>query len=175
MSIVRENNISLDDVAEVIVHVDEYRCNIVGKPFEIRETPTVDAQFSIPYTVSVAIARRNVFIDDFFEQKIKADTEVLQLARKVTVVGDQGPFRKGIAPSVVDVKTKDGKVHSHRVEMPRGDPGSPVSMAEIADKFRKCAAFSAKPISGKNVDKVIEAVSELESVENINKITRLLA
>ena len=32
-----------------------------GKPFEIRENPRVDAQFRIPYAVSVATVRRKGF------------------------------------------------------------------------------------------------------------------
>ena len=79
LSIVKENNISPDDVEEVIAHVTQTACNLVGKPFEIRANPQVDAQYSIPYTVSVAIARRDISIDDFFEDTIKANTSLLFL------------------------------------------------------------------------------------------------
>jgi len=145
----------------------------VGKPFELRESPQVDAQFSIPYTTSVAIARKNVFIDDFFEEKIKGDTQVLQLAQKVRVVVDQEPIGKGLTPSVVDIKTKDGKVYSERVEILRGDPRKPVSVEEIAQKFRRCAAFSARPISKENIEEMIRTVSNLEAVAEVSSIVSL--
>jgi len=147
----------------------------VGKPFEIRESPQVDAQFSIPYTISVAIARRSVFIDDFFEEKIRGDTQVLQLAKKVRVVVDQEPIAKGLTPCAVDIKTKDGKVYSERVEIIRGDPRKPVSIEEIAQKFRRCAAFSAKPISKENIEEIIRIVSNLETVPDVGEVVRIVA
>jgi len=174
LNIVRENDIGPNDVEEITAHITRNAYDLVGKPFEVRESPQVDAQFSIPYTVSVAIVRRDVFIDDFFEEKIKTDAQVLQLAKKVSVIVDQEPIAKGLTPCVVDIRTKDGKVYSQRVEILRGDPRKPLRMEEIGEKFRKCAAFSAKPRSQENIEQTIKVVSQLESVENINKIISLL-
>jgi len=173
LNIVQENDIRPDNVVEVVAHVTQDAYNIVGKPFELRESPQVDAQFSIPYTVSVAIARKNVFIDDFFEEKIKGDTQVLQLAKKVRVVVDQEPIAKGLTPCVVDIRTKDGKVYSERVEILRGDPRKPVSVEEVAQKFRRCAAFSARPISKENIEGMIRIVSNLEAVAEVSSIVSL--
>jgi len=175
LNIVEENDIRADDVVEVVAHVTQATYDLVGRPFQIRESPQVDAQFSLPYTVSVAIARRNVFIDDFFEEKIKGDTQVLQLAKKVKVVVDQEPIAKGLTPCVVDIKTKDGKVRSERVEILRGDPRKPVSIEEVAQKFRRCAAFSVKPISEKNVEEIIRIVSNLETMSDVGELVRLMA
>jgi len=175
LNIVEENDIRADDVVEVVAHVTQAAYDLVGRPFQIRESPQVDAQFSLPYTVSVAIARRNVFIDDFFEEKIEGDTQVLPLAKKVKVVVDQEPIAKGLTPCVVDIKTKDGKVRSERVEILRGDPRKPVSIEEVAQKLRKCAAFSVKPISEKNVEEIIRIVSNLETMSDVGELVRLMA
>ena len=174
LSIVRENDIRPDDVAEVIVHVTQNAYDFVGKPFEIRKSPQVDAQFSIPYTVATAIIKRDVFIDDFFEKKIKTDNQVLQLAEEIKVVVDQKPIAKGLTPCVVEIKTRNGEVYAQRVEILRGDPRKPLEMEEIGQKFRKCAAFSARPISGENIEQVITSVSHLEDVENIAGVIELL-
>lgn len=175
LSIAREDTIVPNDIKEIIVHVTQTAYDLVGKPFEIRESPQVDAQFSIPYTVSVALTRRNVFIDDFFEQKITKDVPVLDLAKKVRVMADQKPVGKGLVPCVVEITTKDGKVYSRRIEIVRGDPRKPVRIEEVAEKFRKCAAFSAKPIAKENIEETIEAVDRLEDVQDIGRIVRLLS
>ena len=175
LSIAQKNAIAPDDIKEVIVHVTQSAYDMVGKPFEIRESPQVDAQFSIPYTVSVAIARRDVFIDDFFEETIKKEKTVLHLARKVRVVADQRPVGKGLVPCVVEITTRDERHYSERTEMVRGNPRKPVSIQEVAEKFRKCAAFSAKPISKENVEETIELVDKLENVQDISSITGLLS
>jgi len=158
----------------------------MGKDFEItavkgreiidcRGYPTVqvDAQFSIPYTISVAIARRDVFIDDFFEEKIRGDNQVLKLAKKVKVIPDQEPIGRGVVPCVVDVKTKDRKVYSERVEILKGNPRKPVSLEGVAQKFRKCAAFSVKPISEENIEEIIRDISNLETIRNVSEIARI--
>jgi len=111
---------------EDFVKAREPAYDSVGKPFEIRENPQVDAQFRIPYTVSVATARRKVFINDFFEQKVRADNQVLQkLAKKVKVVVDQAPIAKGLTSCIVDIKTKDRKVYSERVGILVGETRKP--------------------------------------------------
>ena len=175
LSIVEENDIRADDVAEVVAHITEAAYTVVGKPFAIRESPQVDAQFSVPYTVAVAIARRDVSIGDFFEEKIRTSTPVLQLAKKVRVIVDQEPIDMGHAPCVVDIKTKDGKTYSRRVEILRGGPREPLSMEEVAQKFRKCAAFSAKPISEENIKEIIREVNNLENVTNVASVFGLAA
>jgi len=174
LNMVRENDIQPDDVVEVIAHVTRTTYDLVGKPFEIRESPQVDAQFSLAYTMSVAIAGRSVFIEDFFEEKIRGDTRVLQLARKVKVVVDQAPIAKGLTPCVVDIRTKDGKVYSERVEIMRGDPGKPVSIEEVAQKFRKCAAFSAEPVAKENIEEIVRTVSNLEAVSDVSELVRIV-
>jgi len=174
LNIIQENDIRPDDVVEVVAQITQAAYDLVGKPFEIRVSPQVDAQFSLPYTISVAIARRNVFIDDFFEEKIRGDTQVLQLVKKVRVVVDQEPIAKGLTPCVVDIRTKDGKVYSERVEILRGDPRKPVSIEEVAQKFRRCAAFSAKPIPKENIEEIIRIVSNLETIPDVGELVRIV-
>lgn len=173
LSIAKKNNIRPDDVAEVVAHVTQHAYDFVGRPFQVEESPQVDAQFSIPYTISVAIARRDVFIDDFFEEKIRGDNQVLKLAKKVKVIPDQEPIGRGVVPCVVDVKTKDRKVYSERVEILKGNPRKPVSLEGVAQKFRKCAAFSVKPISEENIEEIIRDVSNLETIRNVSEIARI--
>ncbi len=175
LNMVRENDIQPDDVVEAVAHVTQATYDLVGKPFEIRESPQVDAQFNLAYTISVAIVGRSVFIDDFFEEKIRGDTRVLQLAKKVRVVVDQESIARGLTPCVVDIRTEDGKVYSERVEIMRGDPRKPVSIEEVAQKFRKCAAFSAKPVSTENIEEIIRTVSNLEAVSDVSELVRIVA
>ena len=175
LNIIQENDIKPHDVTEVVAHVTRAAYDVVGKPFAIRESPQVDAQFSLPYTIAVAMVRRDVFIDDFLEEKIKGDTRVLQLAQKVRVVVDQEPIGKGLTPCVVGIKTKNGKLYSERVEILRGDPRKPVSIEKVAEKFRKCADFSAKPLPQENLAEVISLVSHLETIPNVSELVKVVA
>jgi len=75
---------------------------------------------------------------------------------------------------VVDIRTKDGKVYSERVEIMRGDPGKPVSIEEVAQKFRKCAAFSAEPVAKENIEEIVRTVSNLEAVSDVSELVRIV-
>ncbi len=178
LSIIKENNIKADDVAEVVAHVNEASYIKVGGPFEIGENPQVDAEFSIPYAIALAIARRHVFVDDFLEERIRSDVQVLELSRKVRVVGDQGSIRdagRGVTPCVIDIRTKDNKVYSQRVDVTSGSPEKPASMEDVAEKFRKCCAFSPKPLSKKRVEDIISMINNLEKVQDIKSLLKLMA
>ncbi len=177
LSIVEDNDVKADDVAEVVAHVNEASYIKVGGPFEIGKNPQVDAQFNIPYALALAIARRHVFVDDFLEERIRSDTEVLELSRRVKVVGDQGSVNevgRGAVPCVVDIKTKDNRVYSRRVDATSGSPEKPASMEDVAEKFRKCCVFSAKPLSKKRVEDIIRMTNSLEGVRDVKSLMKLM-
>jgi len=180
LTLVKENDIKPDDVAEVIVYSNAFTYKVVGKPYEMREHPEVDAQFSIPYTVAVAIVRRSVFINDFSEKRIKTDQQVLEMSRKVRVIADKVEpiYKRGkestVVPIIINIIMKNGKVYSHTVKSLLGTPENPVSMEIIADKFRKCAEFSAKPFSKEKVEEIITIVNNLESMEETDELIRRL-
>ena len=46
-------------------------------------------------------------------------------------------------------------------------------MEAVAEKFRKCAAFSAKPLPKGNIEEIIRLVKDLEAVPDTSTITRL--
>ena len=61
------------------------------------------------------------------------------------------------------------------IETLRGDPRKPISMEEIAQKFRKCAALSAKPIPEKNVERIIRAFDSLETANDVASVFGMAA
>lgn len=173
LNIVKENDIEADDVAEVVVHITEPSYIAVGKPFEMGEYPQVSAQFSIPYTSAVAILRRGVKIEDMQEENIRSDAKVLELAKRIRTIGDQKPTSKGLTPVVVDIKTKNSKVYSEKIEILRGDPRKVATMGDIIGKFHECARFCVKPLSRKTIDETVELVTNLEKI-NTAELTSLL-
>jgi hypothetical protein len=54
----------------------------------------------------------------------------------------------------------------------KGSPANPMSDAELADKFRECAAWGGLARTG--AEKVIDLVFRLDKLKNINELTRLL-
>ena len=181
LTMTQEHDIHPEDVAEVTVFVPESLSSggtgphILCYPLEIRRNPrnSVDAEWSIPYTVATAITKRKVSLDDFTDEAIK-DPVVLQITQKITPMLDQTLQRRGMHPGVVEIKTKNNQVFSKRVEFAYGAPENPMTLEVVADKFRDCALHAAKPLPKGNIERAIQMLSNLEEVDNVNEIIRLL-
>ena len=175
LAMVGEYNIKAEDVDSVTIYVSKGAMKLLGEPLNTKQNPstTVDAQFSIPWTVASAIVKGKVGIAEFTPQAIK-DKTVLALSNKVTPKLDESLNRMGVSPAIVEIKTKDGKVYSKRVDTPYGSPENPMSMDAMAAKLWDCASYAAKPLSQKNVEKLIQLVSRLEAVSDVEEVVRLL-
>ena len=55
-----------------------------------------------------------------------------------------------------------------------GHPQNPMSWEDLIGKFRDCVSYSAKPIPGENIDRVIEKISELEDVQEMREVVGLV-
>lgn len=175
LALVGEYNIKAEDVDSVTIYVSKGAMKLLGEPLNTKQNPstTVDAQFSIPWAVASAIVKGKVGIAEFTPQAIK-DKTVLALSNKVTPKLDESLNRMGVSPTIVEIKTKDGKVYSKCVDTPYGSPENPMSMDAMAAKLRDCASYAAKPLSQKNVEKLIQLVSQLEAVSDVEEVVRLL-
>ncbi len=174
LDLVREHDIKPEDVEEITAVVTGYAPRLC-EPLEERRKPelSMQAKFSIPFTIAVAVARRKVVIEDFLPKGLK-DPTVLQLAEKVTYRIDPQLGESLIAPGQVEIKTRDGKLFTKRVDFAYGHPRNPLTMEDIIAKFRDCAQYSAKPLSRDKVNRVIELVTKLEEVEDVSQVIQLL-
>ena len=175
LGIMRENDIKPGDVREIIVAVGAAFNRMLCEPLEERRKPTqsIDAKFSIPFTVAIAVARGNVVISDFLPEGLK-NAAVLEMAQKVTCSFDSELDVKGIPPAVVEIRAKNGKTYSKRIDFPYGHPRNPISTEDLIAKFRDCANYSAKPLSKEKVDRAIDLVLNLEQVKDISEVIQLL-
>ena len=178
LRLVHDNQIDPDEVEEITVGVNQQTYKNVCMPLEVRRNPgvVVDAQFSIPYCIATAAVKKEVFIDDFTEQQMR-NPRVLQMARKVTPIIDEGIERKysrQISPAVVTIKTKNGKTFSDGQIYPLGSPENPMSFDELIRKFRKCATYGEKPLAHQRIDAVVDMVRNLESMGDVRDIVKML-
>ncbi|SDL96277.1 MmgE/PrpD family protein [Bacillus sp. OK048] len=169
-----ETNMNPEDIVEISVDVTTH-ANVVCEPVERRKKPqvVVDAQFSIPYTVAVALVKGKVFVEDFTETAI-ADQRILNIASRVITRYDNSLAGRGISPAIVTIVTKDRNVHRRRVDHPLGSIENSMSFEEIVDKFKKCSKLTPNEIPEKNINEVIRRIGELEKENNITEFTNLL-
>lgn len=175
LNILKENRITPEQVNEVEVFVSKGCYNTVGRPFEIRTDPQVDAQFSIPYTVATAILEGKVGLEDFTEPAIK-EARRRDMARRVKATVD--PNLQEPSTNVVNLESQvilraKGKTYSHRSSISKGHPDRPMDREEILSKFESCLQYgtSFSPERGK---KIFSTILNLEEIKDIRSIIKLL-
>jgi 2-methylcitrate dehydratase PrpD len=174
LALKKEHNLKPDDVDSIIVSVGKQSLRNC-EPLEVKHPPktAVDAQFSIPWVVAVALVYGKVLIKDFTSNAIK-DPAVLRITERISIKPDDSLSRiHEMEPAVVEVKTNDGKVFSKRVDYAYGNPQKPMSWDTIADKLEDCACWAAKPISEENLTKIVKMCKKLEEVDDVGSIIQL--
>jgi 2-methylcitrate dehydratase PrpD len=174
LRLIEEYHIEPENIDQVVVHVAGLAAD-GSFPLERwrKPTSTLDAKFSVPFSVAVALAKRRLGIREFMPEGL-TDPAVLQMAAKITALHEPEFETKGTAPGQVDIKTRDGREYSKKVVHPRGSPENRARDEEVFAKFKECASFSAKPLSESTADEVIDMVMNLEKMPDVGKIMRLL-
>jgi len=167
-----------EDIHQITVSVNQQAFTATCHPLKIKSEPrtVVDAQFSIPYAVAVTLIKGKVSLDDFTEKAIK-NPRVIALAKKVCPRVDEEMEKAGsreISPAIVEVKTKMDKIYSQRVDIPRGHPRNPMSDEELAAKFMDCAHHSVRPLSEKNLNRLIQMVYNLEKLDDLSQLIKTI-
>lgn len=174
LELLARNEIMPDDIEEVVVYVSRNVYETGGTPFRIRTNPQVDAQFSIPYTVSVALLKRGVGIKDFGVEEIKRNSEVLSMAERIKVIVDTSVEKNALVPVRVEIRKKNGEIYTNRVEIMKGDPEKALTFEEFSIKVRDCAGYSAKPLMPQTIEKVIQTIRDLEKLKDVKEFINIL-
>jgi 2-methylcitrate dehydratase PrpD len=171
-----EHDIDPADIEEVTVFTNERVIDTAGGPFVLRTNPEVDAKFSIPYTVALALARKKVTLADFKEETIR-NADIGRLAKIVKVV--LGPeFKDSLStmgPIELSVRLKNGTELCRRVELASGHPQNPMSPKALLDKFMDCTEHSARPISKERIDQLLDSLNRMETVDDVGRIMKITA
>src|SRR5690606_5903662 len=100
-------------------------------------------QMSLRYNIAVAVADRQVYLEQFSLQRIK-DPMTCELADRIEIEID--PELDQLYPRIyggrVSIETHSGNTISRRVDYSKGMPENPMSFDEIQRKFMSLATAS---------------------------------
>ena len=183
LSLRSQHDLRAEDIVQIDVFSGEMSRGLC-QPIDVAagQIPktTNDAKRSIPFNVAVAALKGRVLFQDFTPEAL-GDPEVLAVAEKVRLVMapefDQASSVKGnqLPPGKVAVTNRQGQSFSTQTDYPYGHHLNPIKAEDIVAKFKDCIAFSPRPISDQNRDRVIEKIQHLEEVSDIREIIQLLA
>lgn len=172
----KKYDIKPEEIESIVIHHGE-NSFLCGVPKEGRLKPktVVDAQFSLPYTVSRALLQRKVSLQDFTPQTV-GDESVYQLAQKVKLhFIPELTSQKSCEPTIVDIHLTGNRMYSERVDTPTGDPQNPMGWPILKAKFKDCASFAVKPLSEARTEELTQLLTELEKAKDLNNIVKLLS
>lgn len=127
-----------------------------------------EAQVSLPYSVAVAFADGAALFDQYSDERLTNDHDLMALAKKVEVHADPS-LARGVSCRLV-VTTKDGQELSAEVDYPKGSTRNPMSDDEIRAKFR---LLSESVISSDQAERLATLVFDLDECPDIRALTAL--
>jgi 2-methylcitrate dehydratase PrpD len=162
------------DVKNILAKVGKFSVNMLCYPEERKRKPVthVDAQFSLPWAIAVAISKNKTGIYEF-RGEVLHDPEVLALAEKVTWELDpeaEAMYPKAY-PATLIAELNDGRTFTAHVDYPKGDPENPTTREEALEKFH---TLTEKFVDKGKRQKIIETVNCLEDLPNLAELADLV-
>jgi 2-methylcitrate dehydratase PrpD len=132
---------------------------------------------SISYCVARALIDRRMGTAQFTDEKVQ-DPQVRELMARVKVEvppelsaeAVRGKVASIAAPLFMETRLRDGRVIKRRIDYYRGDPNRPLSDADVAEKFRDCAAMVLKP---ERAEAVLETMMNIETLDDTARLVTL--
>jgi len=184
LDLIKEGRIRPQDVDKVFVKISAAGQNYsFAKPIKYKPETWIMCNFSTPYLVGVSILKGRLTPAEFTDE-VRTDPKVLEMVAKVDGVEDEEfstQWLKDMSriPIEVTIWTKDGKKHVKFLDIPKGEPHCPKYSGDInkwykaiEDKFR--GIVSNIPGYAENVDEIVNTTMNLEKLDDIKKLTRLL-
>jgi 2-methylcitrate dehydratase PrpD len=133
----------------------------------------LEGKFSLPFSAALAIVHRRASLLDYTDEAVQ-NPKIIKIMKRVESV--RAPELKSIgnlgAPAEIEVITKEGRRYLQHASLAKGHPKTPLSRAELDDKFFQCARGR---LSRKRVEKLIATLYRIEKVRSMSDIMRLLS
>ena len=171
---VRKRIGDLREIQGVEIASHEAGYTILGKdPEKWRPKTKETADHSLPYIVGMALIEGKIDNSTYSARKT-TKKENLDFLDKITVVED--PRLTALYPhegmgNRVTARLRSGAQVSEEVIIPRGHPRNPMSDEEVESKFR---SLTRGKLSRKAVDRILDALWDLERVKDTGSLTRML-
>jgi 2-methylcitrate dehydratase PrpD len=172
-----EHRLNDKDIVEVDVGTSERAMRVLA--FSEPATP-YQAKFSMPHCIAAAVVDHRVTLDTFTSDKLE-DRSIVEARKKVHLSFPDVPIWPGLADvgpdtefvgNPVTIRTTDGRSYNARVDIPRGDPGLPLTDDELLTKYRDCGR---NQLSLDDIERSVDVILGLEKVRNIGTLMAILS
>ena len=181
LAILKEHPLAPEEIEEVKVWIGQRDMLSVGgatqqeRQKKQRPEGVVDAQFSIPYTVAVALVRGRPTLKDFTPESLR-EARLLEMAQRVSpeLNEELDLWPLDVKPQIVEIKSRRGETFRKRMEYVKGNPKNPLGGTELLTLFQEMAGYAARPLPAERLKEFVDRVQHLETVKDIKILPQLL-
>ncbi|HBY18685.1 MAG: 2-methylcitrate dehydratase [Marinimicrobia bacterium 46_43] len=164
IKIVTENDISYDQISEVVITTIARACDILFDPHKYRPESRETADHSLPYCIARALIDKQITTESFSDEKLK-DPRLWEVIDKIK--GEASvEFEKMFPakqPSKVKITLKDGRVFEQYLEYPKGDPREPMTVEDLKNKFTALAKPGADEAKISKITQVVFSCEKMSA------------
>jgi 2-methylcitrate dehydratase PrpD len=165
-----EHGLKPDDIAEVLVGVDGLQRMLI-EPLTRKQAPAtaIDAKFSLPYCIAMALVRGAVDLDGFGQDRLRGP-DILTLAAKVRARLVEHPTWHHGGGGALEIVLRDGRRLEGEVYNAPGCPDRPLSEAALREKFVACAGRAQRPLTPDAAGRLAEKIGALEDCADVGAL-----
>ncbi|USZ73595.1 MmgE/PrpD family protein [Natronosalvus halobius] len=171
LDLTEEHDVSVSDIDSITVEIVDAAMSIVAIPHDRKTRPksSTAAQFSLQYSVAVALIERRAFLEQFREPHL-SDPDVHDLIDRITVEHgeDLESYYPDFFPARATVRTTSGEEYSILLKTCRGEPANPLSEAELREKYDLLAE---RYLDTEDAAALEALATDLPSVADVGEIT----
>jgi 2-methylcitrate dehydratase PrpD len=175
LDIMEKEKLAFADVAGVtfdVGKVNRERCNPI--PTDGADAH-IDLLANLPYAVAAAIRFNNVTLEAYVDHAKVADVIKSALPKVHWRVNPEQDGEWRFEPGRVELKTTSGKTFRALTKTALGHPDNPMTEAQQHDKFICQAAMAVNPVNESAARRIVDTVAELDSVEDIGQLMKLIS
>ena len=169
LELVREHDVTPEDVEEAVAGTNSAMPNALI--YAVPQT-ALEAKFSFPFLLAIAILRRKVGIAEFRDEVVTSP-EVQDMMKRCRHVVDSEIDAQGFQhlDTRITVRLKDGRVLEKVESFATGHPRKPMTREQLEKKFFECAELA---INHEHARLAAEMIWGLEDLEHVGKLHEML-
>lgn len=175
LTLIQENGIGVKDIKSIRVKLTKTLYNFTQRKVFTAKQSAREAYYYIPFHIALVLLKGGVESEMYTDENLN-DPEIRRLMEKVEFIEDpklDEEFAKtqAVTTVIVELTTNDGNTYIKKLSHWKGDPENPATKEEVEDKFRRLASRVIKP---REVEKLMDLIDNLETVNNIQSLGELI-
>jgi 2-methylcitrate dehydratase PrpD len=166
----RQHSISSDDIESIDVKVSPF-FEVLCEPQAVKRRPktAIDAKFSIPFTVAIALESGTVRLEDFDAARMN-DPELHRLADRTRHTIEESWTGSQSTRGAIALRLNDGRRFDCEIAEPLGHPHNPMSEQASAQKFLDCLRHARQPLDAGAIQSLTARIGDIASLADMRDL-----